>query len=158
MRQNQGMTKVVVSAFIIGVFLLYSLIHARADAATLPSASTTSRSTTPSGNGSATPGTTVVPGARYKDGSFTGGVADAQWGYIQVKAIISGGKITDVQFLQYPNERNRSVEINSYADPQLTQEAIAAQSAQVDIVTGATDTSQAFIQSLSDALTQAQVG
>jgi uncharacterized protein with FMN-binding domain len=58
--------------------------------------------------------------------------------------------------LQYPNERERSVEINGYADPQLTQEAIQAQSAQVDIVTGATDTSEAFMQSLNDALTQAQ--
>jgi uncharacterized protein with FMN-binding domain len=83
-------------------------------------------------------------------------VADAQWGYIQVKAIISNGKITDVQFLQYPNERNRSIMINNYADPQLTSEAIAAQSANVDIVTGATDTSQAFTQSLSDALSQAK--
>jgi uncharacterized protein with FMN-binding domain len=83
-------------------------------------------------------------------------VADAQWGYIQVKAIISNGKITDVQFLQYPNERDRSIMINSYADPQLTSEAIAAQSANVDAITGATDTSQAFIQSLSDALSQAK--
>lgn len=85
-----------------------------------------------------------------------GSVADAQWGYIQVKAIIQSGKITDVQFLQYPNERNRSVMINSYADPQLTSEAVQAQSANVDIVTGATDTSEAFIQSLSDALSQAK--
>lgn len=158
MRQNQGMTKVVVSAFIIGVFLLYSLIHGRADAATLPTLSGNSRSTTSSSDSSTTPSATAVPGSRYKDGSFTGSVADAQWGYIQVKAIIQGGKITDVQFLQYPNERSRSIDINSYADPQLTQEAIAAQSAQVDTVTGATDTSDAFIQSLSDALTQAQVG
>lgn len=152
MRQNQGMTKVVVSAFIVGIFLLYSLIHGRADAATLPDTSSNSRSTTSSGN------TSTTSGAQYKDGSYTGSVADAQWGYIQVKAVIQSGKITDVQFLQYPNERNRSVEINAYADPQLTQEAIAAQNAQVDIVTGATDTSEAFIQSLSDALTQAQVG
>jgi uncharacterized protein with FMN-binding domain len=46
--------------------------------------------------------------------------------------------------------------INDYADPQLTSEAIAAQSANVDAITGATDTSQAFIQSLSDALSQAK--
>lgn len=155
MRQNQGLTKVVVSVCIIGLFLLYSLFHGRADAATLPGISANSRSTTSSSDSSSTPGTT---GPHYKDGSFTGSVADAQWGYIQIKAVIQGGKITDVQFLQYPNERNRSVEINTYADPQLTQEAIAAQSAQVDIVTGATDSSEAFIQSLSDALTQAQVG
>ena len=85
-----------------------------------------------------------------------GSVADAHWGYIQVKAIIQKGKIADVQFLQYPNDRNRSVMINEYADPQLTSEAIQAQNANVDIITGATDSSEAFIQSLSDALSQAK--
>ena len=75
---------------------------------------------------------------------------------VQVKVVIQNGKITGVQFLQYPNERSRSVEINSYADPILVNEAIQAQSAKVDIVSGATDTSQAFIQSLSNALSQAQ--
>jgi uncharacterized protein with FMN-binding domain len=84
-------------------------------------------------------------------------VADAQWGVVQVQVVIQNGKIINVQFLQYPNERNRSVEINSYADPILVNEAIQAQSAKVDIVSGATDTSQAFIQSLSNALSQAQV-
>lgn len=46
--------------------------------------------------------------------------------------------------------------INSYADPQLISEAIQAQSATVDVVTGATGSSEAFIQSLSDALSQAK--
>lgn len=103
-----------------------------------------------------TPTATASSQSGLKDGSYTGSVADAQWGYVQVKAIVSGGKITDVQFLQYPNDRSRSVYINSVADPQLTSEAIQAQSAQVDVITGATDSSQAFIQSLTDALTQAQ--
>jgi uncharacterized protein with FMN-binding domain len=75
---------------------------------------------------------------------------------VQVQAIVQNGRLTDVKFLTYPNERSRSVEINSYAIPQLTTEAIQAQNAQVDIVSGATDTSFAFMQSLSDALTQAQ--
>src|SRR5438445_8351989 len=103
-----------------------------------------------------TPSATQTPGSAYKDGSYTGSVADAQWGVVQVKAIITNGKITDVQFLQYPNDRNRSIEINSMADPQLTSEAIQAQSANVDIVTGATDSSDAFIQSFTDALSQAR--
>ena len=146
---QQSVKKVIVAALIIGVFVLYSLTHARAPGASLATGAgdTASSSSSSSSSGSST---------TYKDGSYTGSVADAQWGYIQVKAVISGGKITDVQFLQYPNERPRSIEINSYADPQLTQEAIQAQSAQVDIVTGATDSSQAFMQSLSDALSQAQ--
>ena len=61
-----------------------------------------------------------------------------------------------MQFLEYPNERNRSIEINNYADPQLTSEAIQAQSANVDVISGATDSSEAFIQSLSNALSQAK--
>lgn len=92
----------------------------------------------------------------YIDGSFVGSVADAYYGNIQVQATIQNGKITDVQFLQYPNDRNRSVEINTRAMPILKSEAISAQSANVDIVSGATDSSQAFVQSLYSALNQAK--
>lgn len=71
-------------------------------------------------------------------------------------AVISGGRLTEVRFLQYPNDRSTSVQINSQAMPYLQQEAIKAQSAKVDIVSGATYTSQAFIQSLKIALNSAR--
>ena len=156
--------KVAISAVIVGVFIIYSLLHARsAPAAFLPTPPTTT-GTTPSGTATTssnagatgTPSATTGTSSRYKDGTYTGSVADAQWGYVQVQATIQGGRIANVQFLQYPSDRSRSIEINSYADPQLISEAIQAQSAQVDVVTGATDSSDAFIQSLSDALSQAQ--
>ena len=159
------MKKFIVAVFIIGAFIIYSFIYHSNSVALVPtnptvpgpSATQPSTSVVPAAPGAtSTSGATITPSSIYKDGSYTGSVADAQWGYIQVKAIIQHGKITDVQFLQYPNERNRSVEINSYADPQLTSEAIQAQSATVDVVSGATDSSQAFIQSLSDALSQAK--
>ncbi|HEU5343458.1 MAG TPA: FMN-binding protein [Ktedonobacterales bacterium] len=150
---RQSVKKVVVAALIVGAFVLYSLTHARSGLGAAPGVGAT-------GGGSPTATTSGAPtgptSAAFKDGSYTGSVADAQWGYIQVKAVVSGGKLTDVQFLQYPNEREYSVQVNSIADPQLTQEAIQAQSAQVDVVTGATDSSEAFMQSLSDALSQAQ--
>ena len=92
----------------------------------------------------------------YKNGSYTGSVADAIYGNVEVQATISGGKLTDVTFLQYPSDRTTSVGINSQAMPYLKQEAIAAQSAQVNIISGATATSQAFAQSLTSALAQAQ--
>jgi uncharacterized protein with FMN-binding domain len=100
----------------------------------------------------------VATGSRvsYKDGQYTGDVADALYGNIQVQATVSGGNVTDVTFLQYPNDRDRSININSQAMPYLKQEAIAAQSANVDIVSGATATSQAFITSLASALNQAR--
>src|ERR1035437_3582237 len=63
----------------------------------------------------------------YKDGTYTGNPADAIYGTIQVKAIIQNGKITDVQFLQYPSDRSRSIAINTLAMPNLTQEAIQVQ-------------------------------
>jgi uncharacterized protein with FMN-binding domain len=103
-----------------------------------------------------TPVPTQKPTSLYKDGTFTGDAADAFYGNIQVQATISNGRITDVQFLQFPNERNRSREINAQADPMLAQEAIQAQSAHVDIVSGATDSSQAFIQSMQSALDKAK--
>ena len=92
----------------------------------------------------------------YKDGTYTGSSADAYYGNIQVQVSISGGKITDVQFLQSPGDNGTSRMINSQAMPLLKQEAIAAQSAQVDIVSGASDSSQAFQQSLASALQQAK--
>ncbi len=153
------MKKFIVAVSIIGAFVLYSLLYHSNTVALVPTTSTKSSGstviTTPVGATPTTAGTTS--GSPYKDGSYTGSVADAQWGNIQVKAVIQNGKITDVQFLQYPNERNRSIEINNYADPQLSSEAIQAQSAQVDVISGATDTSEAFIQSLTNALSQAKV-
>jgi uncharacterized protein with FMN-binding domain len=149
------MKKLLVSVVIIAVFAFYILTHGRLSSAVA--------SVPPQGGASATSSPTIVsgggtapPGSQYKNGAYTGGSADAQWGIVQVQAIIQNGKLIDVKFLQYPNERSRSVEINGYAIPQLTTEAIQAQSAQVDVVSGATDTSYAFMQSLSDALTQAQ--
>lgn len=118
--------------------------------------------TTPSASDSST-GTQNAPTASvtststaYKNGTYTGSVADAFYGNIQVQVTIAGGKIADVQFLQSPNDNGTSRVINSQAAPLLRQEALTAQSAHVDIVSGASDSSQAFQQSLSSALQQAQ--
>lgn len=92
----------------------------------------------------------------FKDGEFVGSVADANYGKVQVKAIVQGGKITDVRFLDYPHNRGTSVEINIYALPVLKAEIIRAQSAQIDIVSGATFTSKACHESLANALAQAK--
>ena len=104
----------------------------------------------------ATP-TVVVSNHKFKDGQFTGDVADAYYGNVQVRVTFSNDKITDVKFLDYPQDRGHSVQINNYAIPQLISEAISAQSANVDTVSGATATSGAFIQSLQSAINQAKI-
>ncbi len=92
----------------------------------------------------------------YKNGSYTGPVVNAFYGLVQVKTAVQQGQLTDVVFLQYPNGDGHAIEVNSYAMPLLKSEAIAAQSAQVNVISGATQTSLAFQQSLGSALAQAQ--
>jgi uncharacterized protein with FMN-binding domain len=92
----------------------------------------------------------------YQDGQYTGPITDAYYGNVQVKAIIQNGRLADVQFLDYPRDRRTSQWINQQATPWLTQEAVQAQSANVNIISGATLTSEAFIQSLGAALNQAR--
>ena len=147
--------KIILYGFVIVSFVLYSLGLRHDDSkpvVTMPKSNTTnslsSAITTSSGGTNNT-----VPG--YKDGKYTGVAADALYGNIQVEATISGGKITDVQFLQYPNDRRNSVEINRQAMPMLKQEAIGVQTAHVNGVSGATDTFKAFVESLSSALAKA---
>ncbi len=92
---------------------------------------------------------------KYRDGQYMGSVQDAYYGNVQVEATIQGGQIMAVDFLQYPNTHGTSIYINSQAMPMLKSEAIQAQSSKVDILSGATFTSQAYQASLADALSQA---
>ena len=94
-------------------------------------------------------------GGQYIDGTYTGPESDANWGLVKVQVVIVNGQIDSVDFLEFPDHRSRSREINGRAVPQLTQEAVQAQSAEVDTVSGATDTSDAFIRSLGAALAEA---
>jgi uncharacterized protein with FMN-binding domain len=91
----------------------------------------------------------------YTDGVYTGPSADAYYGIIQIQALVQGGRVTALKVLKYPNDRRTSVNINRQALPMLRDEAISAQSADVDIISGATLTSKAFIQSLGGALKKA---
>ena len=94
--------------------------------------------------------------AQYRDGAYTGPVVDAYYGLMQIQAIIKGGRLTSIRVLKYPNDRSTSIFINRQALPMLRDEVISAQSANVDIVSGATLSSEAFIQSLGAAMTRAQ--
>lgn len=108
------------------------------------STSTDSTTTTP-----ATPTTTVV------DGTYTGAAASTRWGDVQVAVTISGGVITDVTALQLTDADGKSVQISNRAAPILREEVIAAQSADVANVGGATYTTQAYLTSVQSALDQA---
>ncbi|MET7824189.1 FMN-binding protein [Streptomyces sp. NPDC005386] len=109
------------------------------------------RSSTPSSSGTST-GT--ASGAAT--GTFTGDPVDTQYGTVQVAVTLAKGKLTAVKVLQAPDQNGRDQQIASSSLPRLTQEAIGAQSAHIDAVSGASYTSQGYIQSLQSALDQAR--
>ena len=100
---------------------------------------------TSTGNGSSTTSDTVT---------IVGSVERNRYGSVQVSVTFSGSQITDVQTLQVPNRERESQRINQYAAPVLAQEVVAAQSAHVDTVSGATYTSESYAASVQSAIDQ----
>lgn len=95
--------------------------------------------------------TTTPGGTRTVDGP----VVDTNYGNVQVRVTLQGSKIVDVQALQLPSDRSRSARISQYAGPLLRKETLQAQSAKIDLVSGASYTSDGYAQSLQGALNSA---
>lgn len=128
-----------------------------------PSTSPTGGGAAPTPTPSAAPtdgGTpaTPTPAPQAASGTFTGADVMTPYGDVRVKVVVSAGRLSDVQAVALPSDRSRSQMISQYAGPQLRSEALSAKSAKIDIVSGATYTSEAYMQSLGDALRQAHLG
>jgi uncharacterized protein with FMN-binding domain len=87
--------------------------------------------------------------------TITGAVETTMYGPMQVKVTLEGQKITNVAVVQETNDGQESQQIDSFSIPKLTAETLAAQSARIDTVSGATQTSTGYIGSLQSALDQA---
>jgi uncharacterized protein with FMN-binding domain len=103
-----------------------------------------------SGSGSTSSGSTSSGAAS----TVTGSVASTRWGPVQVSITVTDGKITAVAVPQYPTGNGKDRQINASALPILTKETLSAQSADIDMVSGATVTSEGYVQSLQSALDQ----
>ena len=130
--------------------------------ATGPTPSTPSASGPPSGSGDGNASGTTSPSPSAtkkptgKSSTFTGNPIDTPYGTMQVAAVITAGKLTDVKVLQ-ETEAGISPQIDAQALPVLKSEALSAHSANIDMVSGATYTSQGYTQSLQSALDKAGV-
>lgn len=107
---------------------------------------------TPSASGTTKP---TKPTKTSATRTVTGDTVETRWGPVQVQVTLKGGRITKVQALQLPDGNPRDLEINDFAVPQLDQEALSAQSARIDMASGATYTSEGYMQSLQSALDKA---
>ncbi|SOD87878.1 FMN-binding protein [Streptomyces sp. Ag109_G2-15] len=147
LNKNRPLRRIVLAsaATVSGMVLLLSLKPHTSP--TLATASTKSPTTSS--------GSSPTAGSSSGTKTVTGDTVQTRWGPVQVRVTIKSGTLTDVTAVSYPQDNPRDQEINSYALPQLRREALAAQSAQIDTVSGATYTSDGYRQSLQSALDSA---
>jgi uncharacterized protein with FMN-binding domain len=120
----------------------------RASASASPSSSASA-----SGSATASSQPTASPATASK--TITGPAISYFYGTAQVQVTLVNGRITDVVALQLPTE-GRSGGISQAVEPMLRSEVLSAQSAQIDLISGATYTSEAYATSLQGALDQAR--
>ncbi|NEC84821.1 FMN-binding protein [Streptomyces sp. SID12501] len=144
LRKNRPLRRIALAsaATVSGMVLLLSLKPHTTPAVVTGSAS----SSAPSGSSSGS-----ATGTR----TLTGDSVQTRYGPVQVRVTLTNGKLTDVTAVTYPQENPRDQQINSYAVPQLTREALTVQSADIDTVSGATYTSDGYRRSLQSALDSA---
>ena len=111
----------------------------------------------PPGTGSSSSGSSSSGSSSSAARTYTGDVAQTRGGPVQVRITVSGGRVTKVDVLQSPSGNPRDVEINDRALPVLTSETLDAQSGEIDMVSGATVTSDGYVRSLQSALDQAGI-
>ncbi|MFI2643651.1 FMN-binding protein [Streptomyces sp. NPDC018610] len=153
LRKNRPLRRVVLAsaATVSGLVMLLALKpHTPPTIAAAPAPAASSGASA-SGGATGAGGTSGSTGTR----TVTGESVQTRWGPVQVRITLEGGRITEVTAVVYPTENPRDQEINSYALPQLRREVLAAQSADVDSVSGATYTSEGYRSSLQSALDSA---
>ncbi len=148
----------------VGTETVASSVHAATVSSTAGSSSATatptpSASASSSATDTSTPSATPTPTPSASTGATAtkvvdGAVEDTRYGPVQVEVTFTGTKITAITAVQTPSGDGRSVQINQYAIPILTQEALSSQSASIDTVSGATYTSDGYTQSLQSAIDQ----
>lgn len=139
-------------------FLLFFQKDTATETTTSQLASSTSQvssSSQATGTGESSSATASSQSTGLTDGTYTGAVTSTNRGDYQVQLTVSGGSISDITILQYPNDNPQSQEINDGALPTYVAEAISNQSAQVNQISGATEAYKGFTGSLQDALNQA---
>ncbi len=120
------------------------------------SAATSSGTSSGASSGSAA-GAGAAGTAAQAAGTYAGSVVQTRFGAVQVQITVKAGAVTDVTALQLTDDDRKSVQISNRAAPLLRAAVIKAQSAQVQTISGATVTSDAYLTSLQAALDAANL-
>ncbi|HWY62637.1 MAG TPA: FMN-binding protein [Rhizomicrobium sp.] len=97
----------------------------------------------------------IPAGTHLEDGDYESDKVMFEWGNIRARIVVTGGKITTVQIMSYPDHRSQSLYLIQLADPILTSEVIKSQASEVNVVSSATNTSIAFQDAIASAIIKA---
>jgi uncharacterized protein with FMN-binding domain len=142
------------------IMLLSFKTHAVPTTLAAPPAAIGAAATTQTTTGSPSPstasgGSSTSASTSTATKTVTGNAAQTRYGPVQVEITVTNGQITAVDAVVYPTQSSKDRQINARAIPQLDQKALAAQSAKVDTISGATYTSVGYRTSLQSAIDQA---
>lgn len=150
-----GLSSVVVASIGIGAY--YTFVPTTENSTTQINNNSNSQNTTSTtnSNSTTTSSNSTTTTGQMKDGTYTGEVVRTRRGDVQLSITVSGGKISEITPLIYPNEDRDSKQINANAIPKYVAEAIDVQSANITLISGATETYNGFTGSLQDAINKA---
>lgn len=148
---------IITATVVVLLFSYHTSTNGNSAAAAVTALASPSLSASDSATSTAAP-TSTFAGSPTQPAVFTGAAVDTKFGPVQVQITVANGRITGAVTTQVPENNGKDRQINSRAVPVLEQEAIQAQNADIDMVSGATYTSDGYIQSLQSALDQANLG
>ena len=152
------MKKVIIGLLVVvgaaGIIKL-ATSHPKLKASSIPTAATSSSAPAANSSSSASTSSSSSTTSSLKDGTYNGTAVNTPFGTVQVDAVVSGGKITNVKYPQMPYAHAYSQSISTQIKPMMKKEILSAQSANINLISGATFTSNAVAQSLQSALSQA---
>ncbi len=152
---------IAIGSTLTGLVLLFSwptsLNRGVAAAAPIVPGTTTSNTTAGGTGGTTSSGAQAAAPAApaAKSGTFTGSTVQTPYGPVQVQITVAGGKVTAANAVVFPKRSGLDVQINGYAIPILNSEVVSASNASIQMVSGATYTSNGYIGSLQSAIDQA---
>jgi uncharacterized protein with FMN-binding domain len=148
---------IIFAVAILGVLATFTLAPQKpvVGKASTPVITTTTQPSTAQNTVAQPSSNMMAQSGKYKDGTYTGSTESNPYDVVQVKMVVSGGKISDITLAQLTADGRQSNEIVNYAIPRLKNQALSAQSASIDGVSGATYISQSYASSLQAAIDKA---
>ncbi|MGN1407604.1 FMN-binding protein [Lactobacillus sp.] len=156
MSHRKVITSIVAIGATVAIVIDGYLLFLKKDTNTESSTASSTTSSVSSSSASTSTSSSSSSSSGLTDGTYTGSSTSTEWGDVQVQITVKSDKITTIKVLSYPSDNEKSQSINEQALPIYKEEALKAQSADIQQVSGVSETYKGFTGSLQSAINKAQ--